>query len=93
MVKKVRRLIEHGIYNANIAWYILGKLDLVFQVMAEKIKTTEQPVDTSCKDKEFLDFKLILDNNYYLNLKSLHIYFLIRFRNLSNEAQVLQMFS
>ena len=29
-LKRIRRLIEHGIYNANIARYIPGTLDLVF---------------------------------------------------------------
>ena len=27
------------------------------------------------KDKKVLDFELILDNNYYANLKSLHLCF------------------
>ena len=33
-----------------------------------------------------MDFELILDNNYYTNLKSLHLCFPIRFRKLSNAA-------
>ena len=68
-VKKIRRLIEWGIYNADIACYIPGMLDLVFQGMIEKIMTIEQPADTTYSDKEILDFELILDNNYYTNLK------------------------
>ena len=34
-VKKVRRLIEWGIYDANIARYIPGTLDLMFQGMID----------------------------------------------------------
>ena len=79
-VKKIRRLIEQDIYDVDIALYIPGTLDLVFQGMIEKIMTTEQPADTTYSDKEILDFELILDNNYYTNLKSLHLCFPIRFK-------------
>ena len=85
-VKKIRRLIERGIHDADIARYIPGTLDLVFQGMIEKIMTIEQPVVTTYSSKEILDFELILDNNYYTDLKSLHLCFPIRFRKLSNAA-------
>ena len=85
-VKKIRRLIEQDIYDVDIALYIPGTLDLVFQGMIEKIMTTEQPADTTYSDKEILDFELILDNNYYTNLKSLHLCFPIRFKKLSKIA-------
>ena len=85
-VNKIRRLIEQGIYNTDIARYIPGTLDLVFQGMIEKIMTIEQPADTTYSDKEILDFELILDNNYYTNLKSLHLCFPIRFKKLSKIA-------
>ena len=68
-VKTIRKLIEHGIYNANIARYIPGRLDLTFQGMTEKFKTIESPADTSYKDKEVSEFDLTLDNDYYTNLK------------------------
>ena len=85
-IKKTRRLIEHGIYDADIARYIPGTLDLVFQGMIEKIKTIELPVHPWYKDKEVLDFELILDSNFYTNLKNLHICFPIYFKKLSNAA-------
>ena len=85
-VTKIRRLIEKGIYDAEIARYIPGTLDLVFQGKFEKVKAIEQPADTTFKDKETLDFVLILDKNYYANLKSLHICFLVKFKKLSNIA-------
>ena len=53
-------------------------MDLVFQGMIE------QPADPSYKNKEVLDFELILGNNFYTNLKSLHIGFPIYFEKLSN---------
>ena len=55
-VKKIRRLIKQDIYDADIAHYIPGALDLVFQGMIEKIITIKQPVDTTYTDKEVLDF-------------------------------------
>ena len=58
-VKKIRRLIEHVIYDADISWYIPGTLGLVFQGMIEKIMTIEQSVNPSYKDKENLAFELI----------------------------------
>ena len=44
-VKKIRRRIEQGIYDKDIACYISGMLDLLFQGLMEKIITIEQPVD------------------------------------------------
>ena len=78
-VKKIRRFIEREIYNADIAQYIPGTLDLVFHGMIEKIMTNEQPAGPSYKDKEVLDFELKLDNNFYTNLKSFHICFPVHF--------------
>ena len=57
-VKKIRKLIEHGIYHADILRYIPGTSDLVFQGMIEKIETIESPADTTYKDKEVLAFDL-----------------------------------
>ena len=85
-VKKMRRLIERGIYDVDIARYIPGTLDRVFQGMIEKTMTIKQPVDPSNKGKEVLDFELILDNSFYTNLKGLHICFLIHFKKQSNAA-------
>ena len=50
--KKITRLIEWSIYDADIARYIPGTLDLVFQGMIEKNMTIEQPADTTYSDKE-----------------------------------------
>ena len=85
-MKKIRSYIEQGFYDVDIARYIPGTLDLVFQGMIEKIMTIEQPADTTYFNREILHFELILDNNYYINLKSLHLCFSIRFKKLSNIA-------
>lgn len=81
-VKKIRRLIEHGIYDAGIARYITGILNLVFQGMIDKIMAIEQTANQSYKDKENFNFELTFE--FYTNLKSLHICFLIKFKKLSN---------
>ena len=86
-VKKTRGLIEKGIYDTGIDRYIPGTLDMIFQGMIERVKTIEQPPDTTYKNKEMLEFELILDKNYYTNLKSLHICSLVKFKKLSNVAQ------
>ena len=52
-VKKIRRLIEQGIYDAGIALYIPGTLDFVFQGMIEKIMTIEQPADTNTPTRKY----------------------------------------
>ena len=78
--------MDWGIYDADIPRYIPGTLDLVFQGMVENIMNIEQPPDTTYSDKEILDFELILDNNYYTNLKRLHLCFPIRFRKLPKAA-------
>ena len=70
----------------DIARYIPGALDLVFQEMIEKTMAIEQTADTTYPDKEIADLELILDNNHYTNLKSLHLCFSIRFKKLSNKA-------
>ena len=70
----------------DIACYIPGSLDLVFQGMIEKIMTIDQPADSTYSDKKVLDFEMILDSNYYTNLKSFHLCFPVRFKKLSNIA-------
>ena len=72
-IKKIKKLINTGEYDADVARYIPGTLDLAFQGMIYKISTIEQPAHLSYKDKEMLDFQLLLDKNYYTNLNSHHI--------------------
>lgn len=86
-VKKIRRLIKCGIYDADIAHFIPGTSELVLQGMIQKIKTIEQPVDTTYKDEETLTFELILDKNHYTILKKIHLCFPVRFRKLSKTTQ------
>ena len=59
-VGKIRKLIETGTSDADIALYILGTLGLIFQGMLEDIKTKEQPVHSLHRDMENLDFQILL---------------------------------
>ena len=40
-VKKLKRLVDRGEYNADVAQYIPESSDLVYQGMIDKIKTIE----------------------------------------------------
>ena len=51
-VRKIRKCIETGTYDADVAKYIPGTLDLVVQGMLEDIDTKEQPAPSSYRDME-----------------------------------------
>ena len=52
--QKIRRLISTGTYDADIAKYIPGTLDLIYQGMLESIDTKEQPAHVLYRDMENL---------------------------------------
>ena len=79
-VKRLKRLIDTGEYDANIARYIPGMLELAYQRMLDDIKTIQQVVHPSYKDLETFDFQLLLDKNLYTNLNSVHFVFPIKFK-------------
>ena len=78
-VKKIKRLICTGEYDADIARYTHVTLQLMSQVMLDRIDIIEQPAHISYKDKETFDFQLLLDENLYTNLNSLHLCFSTKF--------------
>ena len=83
-VKKLKRLIDTAEYDANIARYISGTIELAYQRMLGDIKTIEQVVHSSYKDLETFDFQLLLDKNLYTNLNSVHFVFPIKFKKKSD---------
>ena len=86
-VEKIKKAyIKTGVYYADVARYIPGMLDVIFQGMIQKTSTIKQPAHLSYKDKETLDFELILNKNYYTNMKNVHVCFPIRFKKLTNAA-------
>ena len=77
-------MIETGEYDADMAKYIRGTLELVFQGMIEDIDTKEQPAHISYIDMEKLEIQIMLINNYYTNPNSVHICFPIKIKEATN---------
>ena len=86
-VKKIRELISTGYYDADIARYIPGTLDMIFQGMLEDIDMKEKVARISYKDMEQLGFQIMLTNNYYVNPNSIHLCFSMKIKKSSNEEQ------
>ena len=72
-VKKIRELTSTEKYNADIARYIPGILEMKFQSMFEGINTKEKVAHSSFTDMEELDFQILLTENCYVNSGSIHI--------------------
>ena len=85
-VQKVRDLINIGKYDADLAKYILGLLELAIQGMLDDIDTREKVAHPSYKDMEQLDFQILLTENYYVNPNSIHICFPIKIKKNTNNA-------
>ena len=58
-IKKVRDIINMGKYDADLAKYIPGLLDLAIQGMLDDTDTREKVAHPSYKDKEQLDFQIL----------------------------------
>ena len=83
-VQKIRDLINMGKYDANLVKYIPCLADLAIQGMLDDIDTRENVAHPSYKDKEQLDFQILLTENYYVNQSNKHIYFPIKIKKKSN---------
>ena len=79
-VKKLKRLVDRGEYDADVARYIPGMLELAFQGMLDDIELVEQVVHPSYKDKETFDFQLLFDKNLYADLNNFYFVFTLRIR-------------
>ena len=85
-VEKIKRLIKTGEYDADIAKFIPGTLEFVYQGILEDIDTKEQPEHISYKDMENLEFLILLTSNYYTNSNSIHICFLMKITKATDET-------
>ena len=74
-VKKIRELMKTGKYDTDVAKYIPGVLEMVYQGMLEDIETKEKAAHSSYKDMEQLHFQIMLTDNYYINPNSIHLCF------------------
>ena len=81
-VQKIRDLINMGKYDADLAKYIPGLMDLAIQGMLDDIDTREKVAHPSYKDKEQLDFQILLTENYYVNPANIHICFPIKIKEI-----------
>ena len=85
-VRKRRELISTGKYDADIAKYIPGILEVKFQGMLEVIDTREMVAHPSYKDMKELDFQILLTDNYYIDPNSIHLCFPMKIKKATNEA-------
>ena len=73
-VQKIRDLINMGKYDADLAKYIPGLIDLAIQGMLDDIATREKVVHPSYKDMEQLHFQILLTENNYVNPNRIHLF-------------------
>ena len=86
-VKKIRELIKTEKHDADVAKYIPGVLEMVFQGMLDNIETKEKVAHSSYKGMQQLDFQIMLTDNYYVNPKSIHIIcFPMKIQNVSDQT-------
>ena len=67
--------------NMMLTWQII---DLAIQGMLDDIDTREKVAHASYKDKEQLDFQILLTENYYVNPANIHICFPIKIKKKSD---------
>ena len=84
-VQKIRDLINMGKYDADLAKYIPGLLDLAIQGMLDDIDTRRKVVHPSYKDMRLLDFQILLTENCYVNPNRIHICFPIKIKKKTNK--------
>ena len=85
-VQKIRDLINMGKYDADLVKYIPGLADLAIQGMLDDTDTREKVAHPSYKEKEQLDFQILLTENYYVNPSNIHICFPIKFKKKSSNS-------
>ena len=59
---------------------ISNRKDLAIQGMLDDIDTREKTAHPSYKDKEQLDFQVLLTENYYVNPTNIHLCFPIKIK-------------
>ena len=85
-VQNIRDLINMGKYDADLAKYIPGLMDLAIQGMPDEIDTREKVANPPYKDKEQLDFQILLSEKYYVNPSNFHICFPIKIKISSDKS-------
>ena len=75
-----------GKYDVDLAKYIPGLMDLAIQGMLDDIDREEKVAHSSYKDKEQLDFQILLTENCYVNPTNTHLCFPIKIKKKSNNS-------
>ena len=75
-----------GKYDADLPKYIPRLMDLAIQLILDDINMREKVVHPSYKDKEQIDFQIILTENCYVNPLNIHICFPIKIKKQSNKS-------
>ena len=83
-VQKIRDLNNMWKFDADLVKYIPSLADLAIQGMLDDIDTREKVAHPSYKDKEQLDFQILLTENYYVNPSNIHICFPIKIKKKPN---------
>ena len=86
MYKKKQQKLTDTEYDADIAKYIPGTLEPVYQGMLGHIDTKEQATNILRKDMGNLEFQILLTNSYYTNLNSIHICFLMKIKKATDKT-------
>ena len=68
---------------------ILLDISLKFQGMLKDLDTREKVAHSSYKEMEELDFEILLTENYYVNLNSIHLCFPMKIKKSSNESSAI----
>ena len=92
-VQKIRDLINMGKYDADLAKYIPGLLDLAIQGMLDDIDNRRKVVHPSYKDMKLLDFQILLTENCYVNPNRIHICFPIKIKKKTNKDADINFFA
>ena len=83
-VEKIKRLVNKGEYDKDVARYIPRVLNLMYQGILKNVKTRDKTAESPCKDMQNLEFHLLLIANHYTNSNSLHLCFSIKIKKVTN---------
>ena len=86
-VQKIKKLLNTGEYDGDLAKYIPGMLEFAFQGITENTDTKEKVAQIDVEmDLENLEFQIMLTNNYYTNPNSMHICYSMKIKKVTNES-------
>ena len=87
-VQKIKKLLNTGEYDGDLAKYIPGMLEFAFQGITENADTKEKVAQIDMEmDLENLEFQIMLTNNYYTNPNYYNKYcYPMKIKKVTNES-------